>query len=194
MDGTDAFLDLDQAGHPIAGTRVSTGRALRSRSMSGFREDKTLRFDRGASRTRRRPVLWIALIAPIVSALFSSPSHAQTGSIRVIVTKAALVAGAGAGRGVLTYRGRDYPFRASGLSLGFAAGASINRLFGRVSYLDDVRNFPGVYSAVGLGAALAGGVGGVQLKNAKGVIITLEGAKFGLEASANLSAVKISLE
>ena len=146
------------------------------------------------ARKRRSWFLWISVVTMVLSSAIASPSRAQTGSIRVIVTKAAVVAGAGAGHGVLAYRGRDYPFRVSGLSLGFAAGASINRLFGKVSYLEDLADFPGVYSAVGLGAALAGGVGGVQLKNAKGVIITLEGAKFGLEASANLSVVKIALE
>jgi hypothetical protein len=42
--------------------------------------------------------------------------------------------------------------------------------------------------------ALAGGAGGVQPRNAKGAMITLRGAKFGLEASADLSKVNIALE
>ena len=46
------------------------------------------------------------------------------------------------GRGVLTYRGRDYPFRVSGLSLGFTVGASAMRLTGRVSGLRELRDFP----------------------------------------------------
>jgi hypothetical protein len=116
------------------------------------------------------------------------------GSVRVVFTKLGLIGGAGAGHGVLTYRGREYPFRVSGLSLGIAAGASTNRLVGRVSYLQDLRDFPGIYDAVGVGGALAGGVSGVQLKNAKGVMISLRGAKLGLEASANLSKVNITLE
>ena len=41
---------------------------------------------------------------------------------------------------------------------------------------------------------LAGGVGGVQLKNERGVIITLQGPKMGMELSANLSGIKITLE
>jgi hypothetical protein len=109
-------------------------------------------------------------------------------------SKLALIAGAGVGHGVLTYRGREYPFTVSGLSLGIAAGASSNRLVGRVSYLQDLRDFAGIYDAVGVGGALAGGVSGVQLKNTKGVMITLRGAKLGLEASANLSKVNITLE
>jgi hypothetical protein len=47
---------------------------------------------------------------------------------------------------------------------------------------------------VGTGGALVGGGGGVQLKNDKGVIMTLHGVKAGLEFSANLSGIRIELE
>jgi hypothetical protein len=144
-------------------------------------------------RSKLQIVSWFLLTLVVCSPL-SWPSQAQMGSVRVVFTKLGLIGGAGAGHGVLTYRGREYPFRVSGLSLGIAAGASTNRLVGRVSYLQDLRDFPGIYDAVGVGGALAGGVSGVQLKNAKGVMISLRGAKLGLEASANLSKVNITLE
>ena len=38
------------------------------------------------------------------------------------------------------------------------------------------------------------GVGGVQLKNAKGVILTLQGPKAGVELSANVTKVVITLD
>ena len=44
------------------------------------------------------------------------------------------------------------------------------------------------------GGALLGGVGGVQLKNAKGVILTLQGPKAGVELSANVTKVVITLD
>jgi hypothetical protein len=47
---------------------------------------------------------------------------------------------------------------------------------------------------VGAGGALVGGVGGVQLRNAKGVTITLQGAKAGVELSANVTKVVIMLD
>jgi hypothetical protein len=46
----------------------------------------------------------------------------------------------------------------------------------------------------GVGVALVGGVGGVQLRNTKGVIITLQGPKGGVEASANITKVVIILD
>jgi hypothetical protein len=41
---------------------------------------------------------------------------------------------------------------------------------------------------------LVGGVSGVQLKNDKGVIITLTGLKAGVEVAANVSSVVIVLD
>ena len=60
--------------------------------------------------------------------------------------------GAGGGSGVLTYRGRDYPFRVSGLSLGVTAGASVSRLEGWASGIRQVSDFAGTYSSVGAAA------------------------------------------
>jgi hypothetical protein len=142
----------------------------------------------------RRYVVRLAVLTLLAFSILVQPSDAKTGFLRVSFTKAGLVAGAGAGHGVLTFDGRDYPFRVLGLSLGLTIGASTNRLFGRAAYLTRLSDFGGTYTSVGGGAALAGGVGRVQLKNDRGVIITLEGAKAGVEFSANLSSIEITLE
>jgi hypothetical protein len=142
--------------------------------------------------TRAGRLAGFALFALMVSA---TPSHAQaTGYLHVVFAKAGMIVGAGAGHGTLTYRGRDYPFTVSGLSLGVTVGASAARLAGRADHLRQLSDFPGIYSAVGVGGALAGGAGGVQLKNANGVIITLQGARVGMEFAANLTSIKISLQ
>ena len=135
-----------------------------------------------------------ALMVLVASTSVASPSHAISGSIRVTVAKAALVVGAGAGRGVLTFGHRNYHFAVQGLSLGATAGASINKLVGRADYINELRDFSGYYSMVGVGAALIGGINGVQLKNDKGVIITLHGTKAGVEVSANISTVLIIVD
>jgi hypothetical protein len=102
--------------------------------------------------------------------------------------------GAGFGSGVLTYRGRDYPFRVSGLSLGVAAGASVSRLEGWASGISQVSDFAGTYSSVGAGGAFVGGFGGVQIVNEKGVRITLQGPRLGMEFAANLGGIRMSLK
>ena len=111
-------------------------------------------------------IFQIVLIVLVASAGLATPAHAITGTVRVVVAKAGFVVGAGGGRGVLTFRDRDYPFTVQGLSLGLTAGASVNKLVGRASYLHELRDFEGTYIVVGAGGALLGG-GGVRLKNAK---------------------------
>jgi hypothetical protein len=135
------------------------------------------------------------LVVLIICAVLVMPSHAQApGYLRVVFAKAGLIVGAGGGRGVLTYRDRDYPFRVSGLSLGVTIGASVIRLTGRVSGLREVTDFAGTYDAVGGSGAFVGGVGGVQLTNKKGVTIMLQGIEAGMEFAANRSAIRISLQ
>lgn len=137
----------------------------------------------------------LAMLILIGTAGSATPSHGQApGYVSVVFAKAGLVVGAGRGRGILTYRGRDYPFRVSGLSLGIAIGASAMRLTGRVSGLRELKDFSGTYDAVGAGGALVGGFGGVQLTNNKGVNITLQGLEAGLEFAANRSGIRISLQ
>jgi hypothetical protein len=134
----------------------------------------------------------IALIAVVLS---TASSIAQApGYVRVKFVKAALMVGAGGGSGVLTYRGRDYPFRVSGLSLGVTAGGSVSRLEGWASGIRQVSDFVGTYSSVGAGGAFVGGIGGIHLGNEKGVRIDLQGPKAGVEFAANLSKLSISLK
>lgn len=134
-------------------------------------------------------------IAVFALVLQATSSFAQApGYVRVKFVKVGMMMGAGGGSGVLIYRGRNYLFRVSGLSLGIAAGASVSRLEGWASDINQVSDFAGTYSAVGAGGALVGGVGGVHLRNEKGVTIALQGPKAGMEFAANLSRIKISLK
>lgn len=134
-------------------------------------------------------ILLIGLTVPVTPSLAQAPGY-----VRVKLAKAALVMGGGGGTGVLTYRGRDYPFRVSGLSIGFAAGVSISRLEGWASGIKEVSDFAGIYSSIGGGGAFVGGAGGVQLGNEKGVRIALRGGRAGMEFAGNLSQIVISLK
>lgn len=137
----------------------------------------------------------ITMIALFAVVLSTTSSLAQApGYVRLKFVKAGLMVGAGTGSGVLTYRGRDYPFTVSGLSLGITAGASVSRFEGRASGIRQVSDFAGTYSSVGGGGALLGGVGGIQLGNQKGVVIELRGPKAGVEFAANISEITISLK
>jgi hypothetical protein len=136
----------------------------------------------------------VAVIALAMLIGLATPSQAVTGIVRVTVTKAGLLLGAGGGRGTLSFHHRIYPFTVQGLSLGITAGASFNKYVGRVDYINELADFSGSYSVVGGGGAVVGGIAIVQLRNDKGVMITLQGAKAGLELSANITRVVITLD
>jgi len=137
----------------------------------------------------------IAALTLVLLAIPATPSFAQaSGQVRVKIVKAGLLVGGGAGSGVLTYRGRNYPFNVAGLSFGITAGASVGRFEGRASGIREVSDFAGTYSSVGGGFALVGGINGVQLRNEKGVTLTLQGLKAGLELAANIGQITIALK
>lgn len=124
----------------------------------------------------------------------STASQADTGSVRVVFTKGGFIVGVGGGRGALTFHGRHYPFRVSGMSFGATIGASTTELVGRAFNVNTPGDIAGTYSAIGAGGALAGGAGGVQLQNARGVVLQLQGVKVGVELSAAVSGVTITME
>ena len=152
------------------------------------RPSKRMKAQTMSSTIRLALIALFAFVLPVKSSLAQAPGH-----VRVKLVKAALMAGAGRGSGVLTYRGRDYRFRVFGISLGVTAGASVNWLEGWASGIREVRDFAGTYNSVGASGALVGGAGGIHLGNEKGVRIDLQGPKAGMEFATNLSKIKISL-
>jgi hypothetical protein len=137
-------------------------------------------------------VVLVALLTGMVG--FSTPSRAETGRVAVVFTKGGFIVGVGGGEGVLTLRGKRYPFTVSGMSVGFTIGASTTRLMGRALNLKGPASFEGTYSAIGAGGALAAGAGGVQLQNANGVVLQLSGPRVGVEVSAAMGGVTVRLK
>jgi hypothetical protein len=138
--------------------------------------------------------IWMSFVAAAGVIGISTPIQADTGRVRVTVLKAGFLLGAGGGIGVLTFRRHNYPFAVQGLSVGLTAGASANKLTGRASDIKEPTDFAGTYTVLGAGGALLGGVGSMQLRNTNGVTMTLHGPKVGLELSANITKVVITLD
>ncbi|CCE10355.1 conserved exported hypothetical protein [Bradyrhizobium sp. STM 3843] len=139
---------------------------------------------------RRVQIVFAALAVLFASA---APSRAETGAVSVVFTKGGFIVGVGGGEGVLHFRGRNYPFTVSGMSVGFTIGASTTKLVGRAFNLRSPGDIQGSYAVIGAGGALAAGAGGVQLQNERGVILQLSGPKVGAEVSAAVGGVTIAL-
>ena len=139
------------------------------------------------------PFVGTALVM-LFAGVLPTPSQAETCAVRVVFTKGGFIVGVGGGNGVLTCRGRHYPFTVSGMSVGFTIGASTTQLSGHALNVRNPTDIAGTYAAIGASGALAAGAGGVQLQNDKGVILQLAGGKVGVELSAAVAGVTVALK
>src|SRR6201981_2714732 len=94
----------------------------------------------------QRRMMLIAQLGFLISASLATPSLAETGAVNVVFTKGGFIVGVGGGRGVLTFRGKHYPFTVSGMSVGFTIGASTTKLVGRAINLRGPGSIEGSYS------------------------------------------------
>ena len=135
-----------------------------------------------------------AAVALLLLTGFTTASFADTGTVSVVFTKGGFIVDVGGGQGVLTFRGKRYPFTVSGMSLGLSIGASTSKFTGRALNLRRPSDLAGSYVVAGAGGAVAGGAGGAQLQNANGVILQLSGARLGAEVSAAVGGVTITMQ
>lgn len=138
-----------------------------------------------------KAILTLVAAATILMAS-SSPPRAETGSIRISIAKAGFIVGVGGGHGILHFKGKNYRLSIGGVSVG-TIGAAKADLVGHVYNIQSPEDIAGTYSAVTASVAVAGGGKVARLQNAKGVVLDLHGTQVGLELSAALSGLDISL-
>jgi hypothetical protein len=122
-----------------------------------------------------------------------SQSYADTGSVRLKITKVGFIVGVGGGSGILHFKGKNYRLSIGGVSAG-TIGAAGADLVGTASNLRTAADIAGTYSAVSAGIAVAGGAKAATLRNSNGVVLQLQGRQVGFEASLSLSGMTISLQ
>jgi hypothetical protein len=140
---------------------------------------------------RAKPIVFALALSALAATCL--PAHAGSGSVTVVFSKVGLIAGIGGGNGILTFHGKRYRFDVTGLGVGATAGVSATRFVGTVENLDRPQDLAGTYTAAGGGAAIGAGVGRVRLQNTRGVTLLLRGVKFGIELTANLGSVEITM-
>jgi hypothetical protein len=97
------------------------------------------------------------------------------------------------GKGVLTYEGKKYPFKVSGLSV-VDVGITKATSSGKVYNLKKLADFNGNYTAGSAEGTLGGGAGALTMKNQNGVVIDLVSTTQGVNLKLALEGVKITLE
>ncbi len=127
---------------------------------------------------------------------FAAPGQAQpqalSGTVSIDLTSVAAGVGTSWGSGVLRYQGRTYRFNVTGLTVGDVGISTISAV-GNVYNLYRPSDLGGNYAAVGAGIAIAGGVGGVSMKNQKGVLIQLYSVQQGLQLTIGPQGFNIEL-
>jgi hypothetical protein len=125
---------------------------------------------------------------------FAGAAHADNGTIRFAVYKAAFFVGGSGGEGTLTFHGRRYPVSIGGISGGLAFGASKTYFHGTVSHIRGVRDVAGVYGAAGGGGAVGKGAQMIVMTNDKGAQLELTGRQVGLQINADISGMSLSVK
>ena len=97
------------------------------------------------------------------------------------------------GGGELTYQGKTYKVSVDGLTVG-SVGISQATATGKVFDLKDIKNFDGIYTAVGAGATAAGGGGVAVMRNQNGVRIELLATTVGVKLTLGASGVKLKIK
>ena len=139
------------------------------------------------------------MAVPMVAAIRVPPVAAQEQQARpdgtVDFTGASAAVGMGYtwGSGTLHYKGRDYPFSASGLTLADIGGGT-NVVTAEVYKLNKVEDFAGTYSAASSGAALVGGGGIGYLENPKGVIMKVTSNTKGARLNLGVGGVEVTMK
>ena len=97
------------------------------------------------------------------------------------------------GKGVLTYKGKEYPFKVEGLSVG-DVGITKAEAEGKVYNLKKLEDFGGKYLSGSAQATLALGAGATAMQNDKGVVLHLFPKTKGVNLKLAGEGVKFTLQ
>jgi hypothetical protein len=137
------------------------------------------------------------LVACVLLVPVGAPSGAQDKKpdATIELSKGRVAAGIGFswGSGTLTYKGKKYPVKVRGLSVG-EVGITKATARGNVFDLKKLGDFAGNYTAAEAGATLGGGASATVMKNQHGVVIELTSTTQGASLKLATSGIKLTLE
>jgi len=142
----------------------------------------------------RRMSALAATVAASALLAFAPAAHAKNATIEIEIYKAGFIVGGSGGSGTLKLDGKSYPLSIGGVSLGATIGFSKAQLIGTVRNINKPSDIEGTFSAGTAGVAVAGGPKVAELKNSKGVELSVKGQQIGLEFSVDLSGMEIKLK
>jgi hypothetical protein len=143
----------------------------------------------------------IAVLALVIAAMtgFTQAAKHHSGpdaTLRLSTGGFALGIGVNWGSGTLTYKGKNYPVKVKGLSVG-RVGATSSSAYGEVFNLKHLQDFNGHYNVSGAGTrgvTLGAGKTGTILSNQAGVIVRVSSTQSGVAVNATGGGVDLQLK
>lgn len=144
----------------------------------------------------RRSLIALVVVGSLISLVGGfAGAQSKKPDATVELSEGTVAAGIGFswGKGTLTYKGKKYPVKVEGLSVG-EVGISRATARGNVFDLKKVEDFSGNYTAAGVGATAGGGAGATAMKNQNGVVIELVSTTQGASLKLAASGIRLTLE
>jgi hypothetical protein len=141
----------------------------------------------------------LSLVVAVMTGFTQAASHHHSGpdaSLRLSGGSFALGIGFRWGSGTLSYKGKDYPVKVNGLSIGKVGMTGVSAV-GEVFNLKNLQDFNGHYNvgAEGTrGVTIAKGKAGTLMSNQAGVIVRLAATQTGLDVNATGGGVDMQIQ
>ena len=143
----------------------------------------------------RRVVIGMVAVGSLVSLLLGlalAQEKKPDATLQLSEGTVAVGIGFSWGKGTLTYKGKDYPVKVTGLSVG-EVGVNRATAVGNVFNLKNLADFDGNYVAGGAEATVGGGAGMTAMKNQNGVVIELKSTTQGASLKLAAEGLKLSV-
>lgn len=138
--------------------------------------------------------LALGLMIASGAAVAAESSSKPSGTVTINETQFGFILGGSVGGGELTYKGKKYPFKIGGISVGANFGVSKLSAVGEVFNLTDISKFPGTYAKLDSNVSVGGGVGGMVMRNEHGVVMSLTSTQEGLQFNMSANGVNVQME
>lgn len=137
--------------------------------------------------------IWVLVTALVLVSLALAEEKKPDATLKLTEGQVGVGSGWSWGKGVRTYKGKEYPFKVDGLSVG-DVGITKAEAEGKVYNLKKRTDFNGKFIAAAAEATVAVGAGEVLMKNDKGVVIHLFPKTQGVNLKLAGEGVKFTLE
>ncbi len=138
------------------------------------------------------PVLLLAMVA-LLAPLASAEDKAPDATIRLSEGTVAAGIGWSWGKGTLSYMGKTYPLKVSGITVA-EVGITQAEASGHVYNLKSIDDFSGVFASAGAEGTAGKGAGVSSLRNPKGVVINLKSETKGANIKIAAEGLKLEIE